>query len=497
MTSSAADKETQERLQKLERQMTDLYFMAKKTDKKVNEADIRIAMNERGSSAIGEAARQAQETCRAHDEKMANLNRKADIAMAEARRAAQVAEQAKQVAEAAQQEARAAIRRAEAIEARQTEMSVIISKLRALDVNGGNLLPKTDNTAENSIFLAGISQLRAYYRMSSSRDPVEVVSKLLFDTDVYYNMDSVVIADAAAKNNRTAARAVIIHMTSFFHKKMALARIRQLLFKYNLNEVSARDSSPNSVMKEAKWLNRIGASMKRDGVTAKYRIINRRGRPILQTAGRGEPFYDSQNMPCYDEDAMEEETLSAPNNMVTGPPRQRQEQREQQPAEVTLGAARFDEAAFFGARPKTKQQTKQPIDWNADIDKENDERNKKQRAAEEQKKEQKRMEENRAAREQRKREASLDRKKEEEAKREREKRRPPTPTRRERSRSRSRDRSSKSRESSWERRAKAREGGQNWPSEGLPQRRNSQKEKKKAQAAARRDGHSADSRKGD
>jgi hypothetical protein len=38
------------------------------------------------------------------------------------------------------------------------------------------------------------------------------------------------------------ARAVIIHKTSVFHKWMALARIRQLLFRHYLNEVSTRDS---------------------------------------------------------------------------------------------------------------------------------------------------------------------------------------------------------------------------------------------------------------
>ncbi len=60
------------------------------------------------------------------------------------------------------------------------------------------------------------------------------------------------------------ARAVIIHKTSFFHKWMALARIRQLLFKHNLNEVSTWDSFPNNVnvMDKVKWLNRLGASIR-------------------------------------------------------------------------------------------------------------------------------------------------------------------------------------------------------------------------------------------
>ncbi len=97
-----------------------------------------------------------------------------------------------------------------------------------------------------------------------------MVAKLRFAADVHYNMDSVVIANAAAKNSKADARAVIIRMSSFLHKTLALVRIKLFLYKYSLNEISAGDSFPNSVMQEAKWLNRFGASMKIDKITAKY-----------------------------------------------------------------------------------------------------------------------------------------------------------------------------------------------------------------------------------
>jgi hypothetical protein len=71
---------------------------------------------------------------------------------------------------------------------------------------------------------------------------------------------------------------------------------------------------------------------------------------------------------------------------------------------------------------------------------------------------QRRLKENRGAWEQRKRASSIDSKKSEEARREIEMRRSPTLTRDKRSRSRSRGRSSKSRDSSWEKRAKAWKG---------------------------------------
>jgi hypothetical protein len=75
------------------------------------------------------------------------------------------------------------------------EMAVTMSKLRALALIEGNPLPRVNNMAENSIFLA---QLGMFHRRSRTKDLVEVVSKLLFAADICYNMNNVVIADAVA-----------------------------------------------------------------------------------------------------------------------------------------------------------------------------------------------------------------------------------------------------------------------------------------------------------
>jgi hypothetical protein len=110
-------------------------------------------------------------------------NSKADMASAGAKQAANEAERATVIAETAQQEAKARMKKAEALEARQIEMAVTLSKLKGLVITEHSA-PKSRYTAENSIFLVSISQLRAFYRMSKTRDPVEVVSKLLFAADV-------------------------------------------------------------------------------------------------------------------------------------------------------------------------------------------------------------------------------------------------------------------------------------------------------------------------
>jgi hypothetical protein len=106
------------------------------------------------------------------------------------------------------------MKKAEALEARKTEMAVTQRKLKGLSVTEGNPLPRARRKQH---LLAGISQLRDFYRMSKTKDPVEVVSKPLFAANVYYNMESVMIADGA-RINRPEARAVIIHILSFTRK---------------------------------------------------------------------------------------------------------------------------------------------------------------------------------------------------------------------------------------------------------------------------------------
>ncbi len=92
----------------------------------------------------------------------------------------------------------------------------------------------------------------------------------MFAADGHFNLDSVVIANAAAKNSKADARAVIIRMSLFLHKTLALVKIKLFLYKNSISDIPAGDSFPNSVMQDVKWMNRFGASMKIDKITAKY-----------------------------------------------------------------------------------------------------------------------------------------------------------------------------------------------------------------------------------
>jgi hypothetical protein len=56
---------------------------------------------------------------------------------------------------------------------------------------------------------------------------------------------------------------------------------------------------------------------------------------------------------------MEEEVLTAPNNMVAGP----QEHYEQRPTEGQ-GSTKFNSEVFFGAKPRRRQTT----EWNTEVE---------------------------------------------------------------------------------------------------------------------------------
>jgi hypothetical protein len=106
-------------------------------------------------------------------------------------------------------------------------------------------------------------------------------------------MDSIVLADNAAKS-RLEARAVIIHMRSSFHKRAAMVILRRELASQRLPGTTVRDCFPTAVMAKVKRLNRFGMELKTAGKITKFQVINRRGQPILQTGQRNQNYADYQ-----------------------------------------------------------------------------------------------------------------------------------------------------------------------------------------------------------
>ncbi len=82
------------------------------------------------------------------------------------------------------------------------------------DTEGPSSLPKPmADTFENSIFFGGVPAFRDRLGLHPKSDPIFVMSWLLRDMGIYAGMDSIVLADNAAKS-RLEVRVVIIHMHS-------------------------------------------------------------------------------------------------------------------------------------------------------------------------------------------------------------------------------------------------------------------------------------------
>jgi hypothetical protein len=189
---------------------------------------------------------------------------------------------------------------------------------------------------------------------------------------LYAGMDSIVLADNAAKS-RLEARAVIIHMQSSFHKRAAMVILRRELASQRLPGTTVRDCFPTSVMETVKKLNRIGMGLKKAGKITKFQVINRKGKPILQTGTRNQNYADYQGDPEEEETAENGEwtlvenrrkrphpdnTLSSPNSR----PLETERARTSQPAPTAATWAALTEQEFpeLGRQPSLTSAKKQP-----------------------------------------------------------------------------------------------------------------------------------------
>jgi hypothetical protein len=104
-------------------------------------------------------------------------------------------------------------------------------------------------------------------------------------------MDSIVIADNAAQT-RAAARAVIIHMRSNFHKRGAIGTLRRELARQKMPDTAVRDCFLTAIMDKVKKYIRFAMKLKTAGTIDKFQIVNRKGQPILQTGKRNGNYAD-------------------------------------------------------------------------------------------------------------------------------------------------------------------------------------------------------------
>jgi hypothetical protein len=183
----------------------------------------------------------------------------------------------------------------------QAQASLSQARLQTGQQSAGPVVDNLTDTSENSFFFGGVPAFRDRLGLHPHSDPIFVVSRLLRDMGLYAGMDSIVLADNAAKS-RLEVRAVIIHMRSSFHKRAATVILRRELASQRLPGTTVRDCFPASVMERVKRLNRVGLELKKAGKITKFQVVNRKGQPVLQTGTRNQNYAD------YQGDAEDEET---------------------------------------------------------------------------------------------------------------------------------------------------------------------------------------------
>jgi hypothetical protein len=114
-------------------------------------------------------------------------------------------------------------------------------------------------------------------------DPVDIVRHLLSHIQMHFYMTRIQLLGVEVTEAGRKARSAVVHMTSAFHKNEALVRIKKVLGQLSAINVVAEDCFPASTMEEVKLLKYHGHQQKAKGDVAKFRVINRGGRPVLQT----------------------------------------------------------------------------------------------------------------------------------------------------------------------------------------------------------------------
>jgi hypothetical protein len=308
MVRAAPTAETADSLA-LQEQLADISSLKQQLTSAIQSvSSLKIAMDEqfdtlaRTATAVGShgiAIGNLQEQADIFRKKLVDMEVRTDTACADVVEANQVAKKSETIAKKSLEIAQACKADVKALEGRmsalrkiQDDMVLNVSRLQTCTTEQQPTLPiRSAEDSENSIFLAGIPSIRARLRLPNTADPVYVVSCFLRELEIYSGMDSIVIADNAAQT-RAAARAVIIHMRSNFHKRGAIAILRRELARQKMQDTAVRDCFPTAIMEKVKRYIRFAMKLKTAGKIDKFQIVNRRGQPVLQTGKRNGNYAD-------------------------------------------------------------------------------------------------------------------------------------------------------------------------------------------------------------
>jgi hypothetical protein len=190
-----------------------------------------------------------------------------------------------------------------ATDRKQEELRQALESLRAMPTLAANVGHTGPPPAHNSaFFLGGIPQLRTSLEFRPHADPMEVVTTVLRDIQMYCAVDRIFLADTQA-TSRIDTRAVVVYMRTPFHKREAMIKLKRLLAQWRVQEATVRDCFPTDRMERARHLASYGAHLRRtEDSVRRYQVVNRSREPVLQVASANGRYTDQ----AIDEEALRE-----------------------------------------------------------------------------------------------------------------------------------------------------------------------------------------------
>jgi len=154
-----------------------------------------------------------------------------------------------------------------------------------MSANGNGGQNKMVDTCETGLFISGIQDLKKHFNLPPNIDPARVVGRLMAEVDSYFAIDRIFIADRTAKN-RTDSRAAVLYLTTLYHKREVVIRLKTYLSKYPHLRISVNDCFPIKEAPKAMALNRLAYEKRQDQSMTRTRVVNRSGQAILQVANK-------------------------------------------------------------------------------------------------------------------------------------------------------------------------------------------------------------------
>jgi hypothetical protein len=154
----------------------------------------------------------------------------------------------------------------------------------------------TDSADECSFYFKGIQALKRHIHNTNSKhdrtnwlgaDPAQVISHLLSKQEInaYGAVHRISPVDIASGGHRSESDAVIINMSSVFHKKSVIIRMRQYIFRHRelMAHTHIADCYSPEEQNRARALQRYGGHLKEQKRIDGSRVNNRRGTAVMET----------------------------------------------------------------------------------------------------------------------------------------------------------------------------------------------------------------------